>query len=172
MLKFFLLSALVFTSLSATAGDLYRCERNGTVLYTDRACGDGRAPVANLPDALTPTPPPNRDVPETDNSTNVNVEVNNNIDLPSGGAAVPVAPVPPRGLQFRDFRRLERGLSEAEVLAIAGPPENEVIDGVNSDLGLTTKSYYYVSKGYNANITRIQFTNGNVTDLERTLRPF
>lgn len=154
----------------AAAGDIYRCTGGDTVLYTDRPCSDGSTPIVSQPEPQTAAPGTGSG-PQTDNSTNVDIQVNNNISLPETRPAA-AAGIRRRGLEFRDYRRLERGLSEGEVRAIAGPPDRVVVDAVNTDLGLRKKSYYYVSEGYNANVTRIRFTNGTVTDLERRLRPY
>ena len=73
-----------------------------------------------------------------------------------------------RGLPFNVYRRLETGMSEGQVLAIAGPPDRETVDSRNTADGVTQKSFYYISSGYNAFVTRIEFVNGVVSRIERT----
>jgi hypothetical protein len=74
-----------------------------------------------------------------------------------------------RGLDLKTYGLLHVGMSEAEVRYIAGPPDMETIDGVNTFGGTTLKSYYYIKKGHNASVTRIRFVNGTVSHIERDL---
>ena len=156
---------LLAWAASAWPADLYRCERkDGPAVYSDHSCGKDAVVVGKVPE--TPT----RAAPAAGgDDVNVNVEVNNNIQL----AAPPVSQANElRGLPFEVFRRLDRGMSEGEILAIAGAPERETVDAVNTRNGTQTKSYYYVSEGRNANVTRIEFTNGTVTNIDRKLAPY
>ena len=69
-----------------------------------------------------------------------------------------------RGLSLNRFSRIRNGMSEAEVLALAGDPDSVVID---ADDGPIQKSYYYVKRGNNPIVSRIQFTRGRVFRTER-----
>jgi hypothetical protein len=157
---------LVLGGGTVLAADLYRCPgRDGTPVYSDRSCGKDAEVVGSVPDQPSVTVQPH-----TGNDVNVNVEVNNNVQLSTPPPAAPVRES--RGLPFELYRRLDRGMSEGEILAIAGAPERETVDAVNTRDGIQTKSYYYVSEGRNASITRIQFTNGTVTRIDRKLPPY
>lgn len=158
-------------SLPVAAAELYRCALpGGEILYTDQECEGQGESLGKLPDP----PPPQSNTPAPSEGGSTNIELNNNINIDTEPeiADEPVRDDGPNGLPFHLFRRLERGMSEVEVIAIAGPPEREIVDAVNTDLGITDKSFYYVQEGYNANITRIRFRNGNVRSLERTQRRF
>jgi hypothetical protein len=91
------------------------------------------------------------------------------LTIPGTETLVPRA-TPSRGLPFSEFRKIQTGMSEAQVLFIGGSPDTETIDAVNT-AGVLLKSYYYTATGYNKHITRIQFLNGNVVRIERDLNP-
>lgn len=95
-------------------------------------------------------------------------------------AKAPPAAPPPRGLAFDKFIRLQKGMSEGEVLVQTGPPDQAVEEGksfasVVLPSGISTKpgfhvvkSYYYFPTDADPFTTRIVFTGGIVTDLQRT----
>lgn len=95
-------------------------------------------------------------------------------------AKTPPAAPPPRGLAFDKFIRLQKGMSEGEVLVQAGPPDQAVEEGksfssVVLPSGISTKpgfhvvkSYYYFPTDADPFTTRIVLTGGIVTDLQRT----
>ena len=158
--------SILLVAGSVAAADLYRCTiKDGPAIYSDYPCGTNAVVVGKVPDTRVIFPSR-----LSDNSRDVNVNVTVNNSLPA--ASVVRESDELRGLPFERFRLLDRGMSEGEILAIAGPPQRETLDAVNDRLGFTYKSYYYVSEGYNANITRIQFTNGTVTQIDRNLRPY
>ncbi|MBT5231534.1 MAG: hypothetical protein HOM11_14810 [Methylococcales bacterium] len=74
-----------------------------------------------------------------------------------------------RGLSLRDFSKVDFGMSEAEIILLFGQPDQESVDSVNTEIGVTRKSYYYVKTGFNANVSRIIFTNGSVSNKTRDL---
>jgi hypothetical protein len=153
---------------AALAGNLYRCpSKSGPPVYSDQECPGGQV-VGKVPDRQPPAAEP------AGNELNINVEVNNNIQAPASPAPPPAVDYStgPRGMPFEVFRRLDRGMSEGEVFAIAGPPERETVDSSNFYTGTQRKSYYYVNVGRNASVTRIHFTNGTVTRIERDLAPY
>jgi hypothetical protein len=154
---------------SVQAADLYRCVvQDGPAVYSDRPCGSNAQVVGKVPETRVVFP---SRVTDNSRDVNVNVQVNNHIEAASAASASR-ASGSPRGLPFETFRRLDRGMSEGEILAIAGPPERETVDGIDTHSGLQFKSYYYVSEGYNANVTRIRFTNGTVTEIDRNRPPY
>jgi len=176
------LAALLLAAVAVNAGGqtIYRCEGpGGTPTFSDHRCGPDAVEVRHLPPMNTSapsageqgsTPSPSGGTPQVqlnvNNSNTVNVE-------PQGEGANAGANQPqPRsnGLPFDVYRRLETGMSEGQVLAIAGPPDHETIDSQNTADGVIRKSYYYFSSGYNAFVTRIQFVNGEVRSIERTPR--
>jgi hypothetical protein len=161
-----LLLACLLASVQVQAADLYRCPvKDGPPVYSDRPCGKGGEVVGKLPEASRSAAVDDGD------DVNVHVEVNNHIEG-SGPEARDERAEESRGLPFEVYRRLDRGMSEGEVLAIAGQPERETVDSDDTYGGVRTKSYYYVSNGRNANVTRIRFRNGTVTHIERNLAPY
>ena len=71
------------------------------------------------------------------------------------------APPRPRGLDFRDYLSLYRGMSEGELIAIAGPP-----DLVFSDV-FADKRYTYLPTSANPFVTTVSVVGGHVNDIER-----
>ena len=96
----------------------------------------------------------------------------------AGAKAVPrpeaqAAPAPPapapgavaaRGMEFDVFIRLQRGMTEGEVLLRAGPPDYESVDNLVYDM---VKSYYYFPTIANPYTTVVTLRGGRVANLER-----
>jgi hypothetical protein len=70
-------------------------------------------------------------------------------------------PPPPRGLDFRQYISLYRGMSEGELLTVAGAP-----DFTASDV-FADKRYTYLSTPANPFITTISVVGGRVNHIER-----
>lgn len=62
------------------------------------------------------------------------------------------------------YAKIELGMNEGQVLEIAGPPDSVVID---SERPVLIKSYYYFGNVTEPNTTRIIFSGGNVSDVQR-----
>lgn len=71
------------------------------------------------------------------------------------------APPPPRGLDFRSYISLYRGMSEGELITIAGAP-----DMVFSDV-FADKRYTYLPTSANPFITTVSVIGGRVNHIER-----
>lgn len=158
----------------ATAQHIYRCVGpDGTPTYSDHRCGPNAEEVKHLPPLTTSSPASTTDhsnsaAPAPPTHVQVNVDNDNTVNVQPPNTSA--GSQPSRGLPFSVYRRLETGMSEGQVLAIAGPPDRETVDSQNTADGVTRKSYYYFSSGYNAFVTRIQFVNGEVRSIERTPR--
>jgi hypothetical protein len=74
---------------------------------------------------------------------------------------VAVAPPPVRGLEFRQYIRLERGMTLGEVMAIAGTPDLASRDKLSERLT-------YMPTTADPFVTTITLVGGRVSDLERT----
>ncbi|HKU47654.1 MAG TPA: DUF4124 domain-containing protein [Burkholderiales bacterium] len=70
-------------------------------------------------------------------------------------------PPPPRGLDFRNYLSLHRGMSEGEMLTIAGPA-----DLVFSDV-FADKRYTYLPTPVNPFTTTITVIGGRINQIER-----
>jgi hypothetical protein len=71
------------------------------------------------------------------------------------------APPPPRGLDFRSYISLYRGMSEGELLTVAGRP-----DFTASDV-FADKRYTYLPTPANPFVTTISVIGGRVNAIER-----
>lgn len=92
-------------------------------------------------------------------------------------------PPPPRGLDFRRYVMIQRGMSEGEVLGIAGPPDLLVDQGVAitapttvqtgrttsgaAHAGLAMRSYTYLPTSSDPFTTTITLVGGRVSEVER-----
>ena len=88
--------------------------------------------------ALTPPPPP-----------------------PARAAAVPG----PRGMPFDTYIRLERGMTEGELVQRAGTPDQLTVQPQEA---LVTKSYYYFPTTVDPWTTVVTVSGGRIAHLERT----
>jgi hypothetical protein len=70
-------------------------------------------------------------------------------------------PPPPRGLDFRNYISLHRGMSEGELVTIAGKP-----DMVASDV-FADRRYTYLPTPANPFVTTITVVGGRVNQIER-----
>ena len=105
----------------------------------------------------------------------VDTESRNTIDtrpVPARAAPAP-APVPPppaagvpaaRGMAFDTYIRLERGMSEGELLGRAGPPDYATLD----DEGYPVKTFYYYPTRTEPFTTIVRLRGGRIDTLERT----
>jgi hypothetical protein len=71
------------------------------------------------------------------------------------------APPPPRGLDFRNYLSLYRGMSEGELVTVAGSP-----DMVASDV-FADKRYTYLPTPANPFVTTVTLVGGRVNQIER-----
>jgi hypothetical protein len=70
-------------------------------------------------------------------------------------------PPPPRGLDFRNYLSLYRGMSEGELVTVAGSP-----DMVASDV-FADKRYTYLPTPANPFVTTVTLVGGRVNQIER-----
>jgi hypothetical protein len=84
------------------------------------------------------------------------------------------APVPAaRGLDFRTYLSLQRGMTEGEVLGNAGPPDLQADQGVvfsaqgHARSALAVRTYTYLPTTADPQTTTITFAGGRVTDIRR-----
>jgi len=74
------------------------------------------------------------------------------------------APRPPRGLEFRNYISLRRGMSEGELVTIAGAPDLLFWDA------RSVKSYTYLPTVADPFTTTITLIRGRVSEIERVRR--
>jgi hypothetical protein len=94
-----------------------------------------------------------------------------------------LAPKPPRGLDFRAYVSIQRGMREGELLSIAGEPDLKADQGVaiaapeyvqgtrnavvRARTGLVMKTYTYLATPADPFITTITLVGGRVSEIER-----
>lgn len=69
-----------------------------------------------------------------------------------------------RGMDFDVYIRLQRGMTEGELLLRAGRPDHESLDGFYYDIA---KTYYYFPTPANPFTTAVTVRGGRIYDLER-----
>jgi hypothetical protein len=90
-------------------------------------------------------------------------------ELPREAIAVrvepsPLAPAPqPRGLDFRKYVSLQRGMSEGELLVIAGAPDLH-----SRDRSFST--YTYLPTAADPFVTTVELVRGRISEIERVRR--
>lgn len=87
---------------------------------------------------------------------------------------VPVSvppPAPPaaqaRGMEFETFIRLQRGMTEGELLIRAGQPDRESVENFRHDI---VKTYYYFPTVANPFTTVVTVRGGRIANLDRVKR--
>lgn len=79
----------------------------------------------------------------------------------------------PRGLDFRTYLSLQRGMIEGEVLGIAGAPDMQADQGVvfsaqgHARSALAVRTYTYLPTTADPQTTTITFVGGQVTEIRR-----
>ena len=74
------------------------------------------------------------------------------------------APAAPRGMEFDVYARLERGMTEGELLQRAGKPDHESLDGIRQHI---LKTYYYFPTPGNPYTTVVTLRGGRIFELDR-----
>ena len=67
-------------------------------------------------------------------------------------------------LDLLTYAKIQVGMSEGDVLQIAGRPDSVIVD---SERPMIVKSYYYFATPTEPNTTRVIFSGGNVQDIQR-----
>jgi hypothetical protein len=81
---------------------------------------------------------------------------------PSAPAAAPV-----RGMDFDTFIRLQRGMTEGELLIRAGRPDHESVENFRHDI---VKTYYYFPTVANPYTTVVTLRGGRIANVDRIKR--
>jgi hypothetical protein len=83
---------------------------------------------------------------------------------PQASASPAPAPGAARGMEFDVFIRLQRGMTEAELLQRAGVPDRESVENFRHDI---VKSMYYMPTAGNPYVTVVTLRGGRIANLER-----
>jgi len=78
----------------------------------------------------------------------------------------PPAPVvaPVRGMDFETFIRLQRGMTEGELMMRAGRPDHEAIESFRHEI---VKTYYYFPTVANPYTTVVTLRGGRIVEVDR-----
>lgn len=81
----------------------------------------------------------------------------------------PVLPPPPaaapvRGMDFDTFIRLQRGMTEGELLLRAGRPDHESVENFRHDI---VRTFYYFPTVANPYITVVTLRGGRIAEVDR-----
>ena len=76
-------------------------------------------------------------------------------------ARIAATPKPPRGLDFRNYISLQRGMSEGELVTIAGAPDLLFWDA------RSVKTYTYLPTPADPFTTTITLTHGRISEIDR-----
>ena len=173
MKRIFLFIACFYAvAVGAAAEDIYRwTDERGVIHY-------GEKPPANRPSTVVNTRPAAGSV----DAQGRPIEV---VKAPPAQPAVQpqptFVPVPvvvqqpaaqeplARGMDFGTFTRLQRGMSEAELILRAGRPDQESVENARH---FVIKSMYYYPTPANPYITIVTLRGGRISDIERTRKTF
>jgi hypothetical protein len=162
MRQIVLFLGIVLTAGGALAQTYKWTDERGVVTY-------GNKPPAGRPAQLVDTQPRGpADLPP-EQQKRLDAEARRRADVPPPPPA-PAAPAPAavqaaRGMAFDTYIRLERGMSEGELVLRAGQPDQVALD--TNAYGLV-KSYYYFPTGADPFITVVTLRGGRIANLERT----
>lgn len=95
-------------------------------------------------------------------------------EVQRAGKIAPANTAGARGLDFSAYLSLERGMTEGEVLSIAGSPdaqaeEGAVLSGARGQgrAALAVRTYTYLPTAADPHTTTVTFTGGRVTEIRR-----
>lgn len=83
--------------------------------------------------------------------------------------AVAAVEAPVRGMGFDTYIRLQRGMSEGELILRAGKPDHESVENFRHDI---VKSYYYYPTLSDPFITVVTLRGGRIANIERTRKAY
>ena len=89
------------------------------------------------------------------------------VEAKDAAARAAAAPKAPRGLDFRNYLRIERGMSEGELLGIAGEPDFVSDQGFAGPNAQRMKSWTYLPTPGDPFTTTITLIGGRVSELDR-----
>lgn len=77
--------------------------------------------------------------------------------------------IPVRGMAFDTFIRLQRGMTEGELLLRAGAPDHATVENFRYDV---VKSFYYYPTVGNPFLTVVTLRGGRIAEIERTRKTY
>lgn len=156
----------VFLTLPAGAAEVYRwVDERGTVHYSN-----GTPPAGARADKVDVDAEPR--APVTDSSECYTARCQGErleqrlarreqIEARLAAERAAVAPRPPKGLEFRKYVAIERGMSEGELIGIAGEPDLLLWDSH------AVRTYTYFPTSADPFTTTVTLVNARVSEIER-----
>ncbi len=155
-LMLFLVTGAVF------AAETYRwVDDKGVVNYGEKPPANRQArPVSTLPGGVIETGGQFSQKPGT--------EPRAREESPRQPVYATPAPAPSsvsvRGMEFDVYIRLQRGMTEGELLLRAGRPDHQSVDNLMDDIA---KTYYYFPTSANPYTTVVTLRGGRISELDR-----
>ena len=148
---------LVLGAGSVPSAETYKwVDEKGVVTY-------GEKPPKNRPSQQVDTTP--KVIIESDAKTaGKPAQLPHGAVAPQASASPAPAPSAARGMEFDTYIRLQRGMTEAELLQRAGVPDRESVENFRHDI---VKSLYYMPTAGNPYITVVTLRGGRIANLER-----
>jgi hypothetical protein len=119
-------------------------------------------------------PPANRAATPVDTSPTGVVETGGQFDrkIPADKPLRPAesqeppspAPAATRGMEFDVYSRLQRGMTEGELLQRAGKPDHQSLDSLRRDI---VKTFYYFPTSSNPYTTVVTLRGGRIDEIDR-----
>lgn len=151
---------LAFLCGPCIAADLYKwVDEKGVITYGQKPPpGRAATPVDTSPSAVIETGG------QYDRKSPADRPLSRAPELPPPPAVAGPGPSAPRGMEFDVFARLQRGMTEGELLQRAGKPDHESLDGIRRDI---VKTYYWFPTPANPYTTVVTLRGGRIHDIDR-----
>ena len=156
------ISLILFLSAGAClASDAYKwVDEKGVTNYGEKAPESRSAkPVSTQPSAVIETGGQFNQKSETERRRTGEIAQKSEVAV-----APPPAVMPVRGMDFDVYIRLQRGMTEGELLLRAGRPDFESLDGFGAGI---VKSYYYFPTTSNPYTSVVTLRGGRIFELDR-----
>lgn len=158
---------VLFLAGACHAAQTYKwVDEKGVTNYGEKPPESSRAvPVDTEPQGVVGTGSEARRPVEADRGEPVQVPPVRVVPVPVPSPYARAAPV--RGMTFDTFVRLERGMTEGELLVRAGPPDHQSLDG---DQDYLAKTFYYFPTLTDPFTTVVKLRGGRIAYLQRVRR--
>jgi len=157
---------LLFLFATLADAQVYRwVDAKGTVHYSnEKPPAEVKATVVNIDAKTGPASPDTQDcytVRCQGERLEERLARREQLEARDAAQRAAAAPKPPHGLEFRKYISIQRGMTEGEMLGIAGTPDLAMRDG------WSVRTYTYYPTVADPFTTTISVVNGRVSALER-----
>ena len=167
-----ILLAGALLACGAAHAQIYRwVDQNGRVQYSNQPPPKEFKATVVDPDAKAGTPPPESTECYTVRCQGERMDARQRErdaeEAKAAAARAAAAPKSPRGLDFRDYVRIQRGMSEGELLTIAGEPDFVSDQGFAGPNVQRLVAWTYLPTPGDPFTTTITLIGGRVSDIDR-----